>query len=401
MSRNFDVIIVGGGIVGASTAWKLQQHYPSKKVLLIEKEKQCALHQTGRNSGVIHAGVYYKPGSLKATFCRQGLQDTVNFCHQYQLPFEQCGKLIVATNDIEVSRLSSLYQNCLENDLAPKQIGQAQLKNVEPNVKGKEAILVKKTGIVNYRLITQTLLQLFQDLGGEVLYSAEVLDMHEEENHIDITVSNDVRLKASFLINCAGLMSDRLIKQMALELDFMLVPFRGEYYRLKSRLNDVVKHLIYPVPDPELPFLGVHLTRMIDGSVTVGPNAVLALKREGYRKSSMSYSDIQEMLQFKGFKTLIKNQWRHGVREFKNSFLKSEYLKDVQKYCPSITYDDLLYYPSGVRAQAVDLNGELIQDFKFVNTPNSLHVGNAPSPAATSALPIADHIFSQITSRVG
>jgi L-2-hydroxyglutarate oxidase len=170
---------------------------------------------------------------------------------------------------------------------------------------------------------------------------------------------------------------------------------------LKSQLNDVVKHLIYPVPDPELPFLGVHLTRMIDGSVTVGPNAVLALKREGYRKSSMSYSDIQEMLQFKGFRALIKNQWSQGVREFKNSFLKSEYLKDVQKYCPSITYDDLLYYPSGVRAQAVGLNGELIHDFKFVNTPNSLHVGNAPSPAATSALPIADHIFSQITSRVG
>ncbi len=395
MSRNFDFIIIGGGIVGASTAWKLQQHYPKKRILLLEKEASCAQHQTGRNSGVIHAGVYYQPGSLKATFCRQGLDSTVEFCQQYQLPFEQCGKLIVATHDTELDRLSTLYDNCKQNDLMPEQLDQAQLKKVEVHVQGKEAILIRKTGITNYRLITLTLLKLFKDMQGEVAYSTNVTSLHEEENYVDVITDNN-QLRASFVINCAGLMSDRLITQMGLEPDFMIVPFKGEYYHLHNRLDEIVKHLIYPVPNPELPFLGVHLTRMIDGSVTVGPNAVLAFKREGYSKVSMSYKDVKAMVHFRGFRKLVKNQWQHGLREFKNSIFKSEYLKEVQKYCPNIQYHDLRYYPSGIRAQAVGLDGELIHDFRFVETPNSLHVGNAPSPAATSALPIAEHILSKI-----
>ncbi|MEO0368783.1 MAG: L-2-hydroxyglutarate oxidase [Pseudomonadota bacterium] len=399
MSRNFDFIVIGGGIVGASTAWKLQKRYPSKRILLLEKEASCARHQTGRNSGVIHAGVYYQPGSLKASFCRQGLESTIDFCRQHQLPFDQCGKLIVATDDIESERLCALYENCVQNDLAPEQIDRQQLQDIEPHVEGKNAILVRKTGITNYSLVTQTLLDLFEDLGGQVAYSAEVVALHEEENHIDVVTAN-ARLSASFVINCAGLMSDRLITQTGLEPDFMIVPFKGEYYRLHSRLNAVVKHLIYPVPNPELPFLGVHLTRMIDGSVTVGPNAVLAFKREGYSKHSFSLGDMKALLYFKGFRRLIKSQWQHGLREFKNSVFKSQYLKEVQKYCPSVKYDDLGYYPSGIRAQAVSKDGELIHDFKFVETPNSLHVGNAPSPAATSALPIAEHILSQIVRKI-
>ncbi|TDF42098.1 L-2-hydroxyglutarate oxidase [Alteromonadaceae bacterium M269] len=395
MSTTFDFILIGGGVVGASTAWQLQKRYPEKRILLLEKETHCAMHQTGRNSGVIHAGVYYQPGSLKASFCRQGLEQTVEFCRQYNLPFEQCGKLLVATNDVELERMTELYDRCQLNDLEPELLDEQQLLKAEPNIVGKGAILVRKTGITHYRAITETLLKLFTDLNGTVHFSSEVMSLHENENTVDVVTESDT-YKASFVINCAGLMSDRLIAQAGIEMDFMIIPFRGEYYQLPESFNQVVNRLIYPIPDPALPFLGVHLTKMIDGSVTVGPNAVLAFKREGYSKTSVNYSDIREMLSFNGFKYLIKNHWRSGLKEFRNSTLKSGYLKEVQKYCPKVGLDDLRPYPSGVRAQAVDLHGNLIHDFKFVETPNSLHVGNAPSPAATSALPIGHYILDKV-----
>jgi len=395
----YDVTIVGGGIVGAATAWQLKQQYPTKKILLLEKEQQPALHQTGRNSGVIHAGVYYAPGSLKAEYCRQGVQETLAFCQQYDISYEQCGKLLVATNDAEQQRLEALYHRCEQNQLQPQRLSQAELSVKEPNINGKEAIFVKQTGIVDYAQITQTMLNLFEQAGGKVMYAQEVKSLRESPVHIDVA-TEDNRFNTRLLVACSGLMADRLISMLGVVPDFQIIPFRGEYFRLPEKYNDIVQHLIYPIPDPDFPFLGVHLTRMIDGSVTVGPNAVLAFKREGYNKTDFSLKDMQQMLSFSGFWPLVKANANSGLQEFKNSCYKSGYLQLVRKYCPKIQLQDLQPYPSGVRAQAVTQNGELIHDFKFVETEHSLHVGNAPSPAATSAIPIAKAIVDKLRHKL-
>ncbi len=392
--QHSDICIIGGGIIGAATALKLIQSNPQKRILLLEKEPSPARHQTGRNSGVIHAGVYYPPGSLKAQYCREGLQKTIAYCKQYKLPFEQCGKLLVATNDLEMERMQGLYQRCQENQLQPELLDAKQLSKKEPNITGLGAIWVKDTGIVDYVELTEHMLSLFHSLGGEVLFSSKVLDLKESEQDITITTA-DGNYKTGFLVNCAGLQSDRLTKMLGLEMDFEIIPFRGEYYLLAEKHNQVVNHLIYPIPDPDLPFLGVHLTRMIDGTVTVGPNAVLAMGREAYNKTDVDIADVAQMMMFSGMWPMLKNNLKSGLNELKNSFFKSGYLSLVQKYCPSIQQSDLLPYPSGIRAQAVSKNGDLIHDFKFVESPRSLHVGNAPSPAATSAMPIADAIYDK------
>jgi L-2-hydroxyglutarate oxidase len=396
----FDYIIIGGGIVGVSTAWQLQQQFPQKRIAIIEKETQFACHQTGHNSGVIHAGVYYQPGSLKAKFCKEGVQATIKFCQDNNIHYEQCGKLLVATNALEHERMLALYARCADNGIEAELLDQTQLKQREPNISGIGAIFVKQTGIVNYQEVTIKIAERFQQLGGTVLLQHEAVDLSEDANAVSVKAMNgdqEVMLTADFLVACSGLMADRTTKMLGIKTDFQIIPFRGEYYRLPAKHNHIVNHLIYPIPDPDLPFLGVHLTRMIDGSVTVGPNAVQGWKREGYGKINVSLNDIFDMVRFSGFWRVLKNNIKVGLIETRNSWWKPGYLKTVQKYCPSLTLKDLEPHSAGIRAQAVMKDGSMVHDFLFAQSPRSLHVCNAPSPAATSALPIGAYICEKVT----
>ena len=400
MSENYHFIIIGGGIVGLSTAMQLQQEYPNKNTLLLEKENKIASHQTGHNSGVIHAGVYYEPGSFKAKFCKMGVQQTIDFCTKHQLPFEQCGKLIVATNNLELKRMQSLYERCKKNGLNPELLDKNQLKKIEPNITGLGAIKVKETGIIDYISMTNTMAKEFVDMGGKIKLNAEVTYLNENKDQTSVKIKSGEMFKSQYLISCAGLQSDRIAKLMGLKIDFQIIPFRGDYFKLNKRFNKVVKHLIYPIPDPAYPFLGVHLTKMIDGSVTVGPNAVLNLSREGYKKFNFNLKDLNQMFFFSGFWKLIFNNWQPAISEFYSSLNKNSYLKICQKYCPSLTISDLEPYRSGVRAQAVSKGGKLIHDFLVEETLRSLHVCNAPSPAATSSLPIGKYIVELIKKKI-
>ncbi|MBY7904484.1 L-2-hydroxyglutarate oxidase [Vibrio fluvialis] len=402
MNTHFDYVIVGGGIVGVSTAWQLKQQYPDKSILLVEKEAGFSRHQTGHNSGVIHAGVYYAPGSLKADFCKRGVERTLSFCAKHDIPVENCGKLLVATNEVEFERMQALFERCLQNELDVELLDAAQLKLAEPNITGLGAIYVKATSIVNYRLVTEKMAEEFKALGGEVCLSTEVVGLNETEQEICVQCrykGSPITFHSQFLVSCSGLMADRMTKMLGLATDFQIIPYRGEYYRLAPKHNQVVKHLIYPIPDPELPFLGVHLTRMIDGSVTVGPNAVQGFKREGYGKVNISVRDVWEMLSFSGFWKVTAKNLKTGLVEMKNSLWKPGYLQLVRKYCPSIELADLQPYPAGIRAQAVLSDGTLVHDFLFAESPRSLHVCNAPSPAATSAMPIGEYICQKIADK--
>jgi len=395
----FDYIIIGGGIVGVSTAWQLQQRFPEKRIALLEKEDDFAKHQTGHNSGVIHAGVYYQPGSMKAQFCKQGVQATIDFCQQHGIPYEQCGKLIVATNELEYERMLALFERCGENGIEAELLNEQQLKQKEPNITGLGAIWVKQTGIVNYQKVTQKLAEEFKKLGGHVFLKHEVVKLDETSSAMTVIAKHakqTVIMTCNFLVTCSGLMADRTTKMLNIKTDFQIIPFRGEYYQLPHQHDQIVNHLIYPVPDPDLPFLGVHLTRMIDGSVTVGPNAVQGFKREGYGKINISLKDIWDMICFMGFWRVIKNNFKVGLIETKNSWFKKGYLKTVQKYCPTLTLSDLKPYPAGIRAQAVMKDGSMVHDFLFAHSERSLHVCNAPSPAATSAMPIGHYICDKI-----
>ncbi|ALM73809.1 L-2-hydroxyglutarate oxidase [Vibrio vulnificus] len=399
----YDFIVVGGGIVGVSTAWQLQQRYPEKSVLLVEKESGFARHQTGHNSGVIHAGVYYAPGSLKADFCKRGVEATKEFCAKHQIPVENCGKLLVATTAAEVERMNALYERCHVNGIEVELLDAAQLKLAEPNIVGLGAIYVKSTSIVDYRLVTEKMAQELVDLGGEVRLNAKVIALEEHADEVQVTcecAGETLQLNGRFLVSCGGLMADRLTKMLCIETDFQIIPYRGEYYQLPSKHNQVVKHLIYPIPDPDLPFLGVHLTRMIDGSVTVGPNAVQGWKREGYGRVNFSIQDTWQMMRFAGFWKVTKQHFATGVKEFINSWWKAGYLKLVNKYCPMLQVEDLQPYPAGIRAQAVLSDGSLVHDFLFAESPRSLHVCNAPSPAATSAMPIGEYICNKVEAKL-
>ncbi|WP_416304899.1 L-2-hydroxyglutarate oxidase [Neptunicella sp. SCSIO 80796] len=396
---HYDVIIIGAGIVGAATAWQITQQYPGKKVLMLEKEPQPALHQTGRNSGVIHAGVYYPPDSLKARYCREGLQQTISFCQQYQIPYLQCGKLLVACNEVEHQRMEALFKRCEQNLLTPVYLDAQQLQHKEPVIAGSGAIWIKQTGIVDYQQVTQRMIDIAQHNGCEIRYQHSVTAINEQPEQVVVCCA-EKQFYASTLVVCGGLMADRLITLSGLEPDFRIIPFRGEYYQLADKYNQLIEHLIYPIPDPALPFLGVHLTRMINGTVTLGPNAVLAWQREGYNKGDFNLSDTLSMLGFSGFWPLVGRHAKSGLQELKNSLFKSQYLKLAQKYCPSLSLDDLRPYPSGVRAQAVSRRGELLHDFEFIQTRRCLHVGNAPSPAATSSIPIAKAIVAKIEDKL-
>ncbi len=386
-----DFIIIGAGIVGLATAHELKLRLPLSRILLLEKEQAPAMHQSGRNSGVIHAGVYYEPGSLKARLCKKGARTTYAFCREQGLPYRQTGKLIVATNDLELERMQALLSRCQANGLDPELLSPGQLRDLEPAIAGLGAILVRESGIADYPAICDALLDQFRNSGGTARFGAEVTGITEHPDEIQVHTGVDTFRSAQIVV-CGGLLADRLAQMQGLNIDFRIIPYRGEYYRLRPELNDLIQHLIYPVPDPALPFLGVHLTPMIEGSITVGPNAVLGWKREGYGKINFSARDAAGMLAYPGFWKVSARYLRQGIREAWNSLRKPAYLAEVRKYCPQIRLSDLEPHPAGIRAQAVLRDGTMIHDFLIKETPRSLHVCNAPSPAATSAIPIGWHI---------
>ncbi|WP_079227107.1 L-2-hydroxyglutarate oxidase [Pseudomonas putida] len=391
----YDYCIIGGGIVGLATAMALLEQRPGASLLILEKEASLGRHQTGHNSGVIHAGIYYAPGSLKAELCKRGAQATKDFCSEHGIAFEVCGKLLVASNDLEVQRMQALYERSQQNGLKVERLNAAALAEREPNIVGKGALFLDATGIVDYTQVCNAMAKVIRQAGGEVHLSTSVRAIQEHADHVAIGTDSHT-WRARQLVACAGLQSDRLARLAGVKIDHQIIPFRGEYYRLPASKNQIVNHLIYPIPDPELPFLGVHLTRMIDGSVTVGPNAVLGFGRENYRKFSVNWRDVAEYASFPGFWKTIWNNLGSGTTEMKNSLFKRGYLEQCRKYCPSLEVADLLPYEAGIRAQAVMRDGTLVHDFLFAETPRMVHVCNAPSPAATSAIPIGQMIAEKI-----
>ena len=401
MEKTYDYVVIGGGIVGVSTAWQLQTRHPSAKVAVFEKESQLAYHQTGHNSGVIHAGVYYPPQSLKAEFCKRGVEATIDFCRQHQIDVENCGKLLVATTAIEVERMYDLYARCQRNGVAVELLDKDALLQREPDIQGLGAIAVKTTSIVDYTQVTRAMAEEFCQAGGEIHLNSTVSGLRETAEIVKVEVNGSETIKASFLIASSGLAADRMTKMMGIETHFQIIPYRGEYYRLAAKHNRLVNHLIYPIPDPELPFLGIHLTRMIDGSITVGPNAVQGFKREGYDRFNFNMKDCLEMFFFPGFWRVTFRYLKTGLSELHSSWFKASYLKKVNKYCPKIELEDRECYPAGVRAQAVLDDGTLVHDFLFAESERSLHVCNAPSPAATSAIPIGEYVCQKVEAKLG
>jgi L-2-hydroxyglutarate oxidase len=391
----YDFCVVGGGIVGLATAREILRRRPGASLVLLEKETDLATHQTGHNSGVIHAGVYYAPGSLKARLCRAGNLQTKQFCAEHGIPIEECGKLIVATTPIEVQRLADLRKRCDLNEIATQEVAGVDLITLEPRIAGLAALLVPSTGIVDYRRVSVALAEDIRKHGGEVRLRSCVRSITEKSAEVEVVLTEGEPIRAGQLIACAGLQADRLARAARLDVPLRIIPFRGEYFQLPTTKSEIVRHLIYPVPDPELPFLGVHLTRMIGGYVTVGPNAVLGFAREGYPHFSFDLRDAAETLSFSGFWHVLRKHWRSALHEFHGSLIRSRYLQECRKYCPELDLQDLQPYPAGIRAQAVLADGTLVHDFMFADTPRMVHVLNAPSPAATAALPIAGVIAAR------
>ncbi|MBA8824480.1 L-2-hydroxyglutarate oxidase [Saccharopolyspora lacisalsi] len=390
----YDYCVVGGGIVGMATAMTLLERHPGAAVLLLEKETEAGRHQTVHNSGVIHAGIYYRPGSLKAELCRRGARATKDFCREHGIPFEAPGKLLVATDESEVARMEALHERARHNDIDVERISRTRLREMEPAVSGRGALLVKETGIVDYGRVCAAMSRVVRSGGGHIEFGAEVTGIRETAERV--TVRSGVRsFDARKVIVCGGLQADRLARMAGVDTDFRIVPFRGEYYRLPADRAGIVDHLIYPIPDPSLPFLGVHLTPMIDGSVTVGPNAVLGLSREGYRKRAVRAADVLDYLSFPGFWKVARDNVRTGAVEMRNSLWKRGYLRECRRYAPGLELRDLLPEQAGIRAQAVLRDGTLVHDFLFRETARTVHVCNAPSPAATSAMPIAEMIAAK------
>ncbi|HYO85523.1 MAG TPA: L-2-hydroxyglutarate oxidase [Dermatophilaceae bacterium] len=395
MSQIHDFCVIGGGIVGLATALRLLDERPGADVVVLEKESGVARHQTGHNSGVIHAGIYYAPGSLKARLCKEGAQATRSFCDEHAIGYRNTGKLIVATNAAEVTRMEDLFERAVKNELDVERVDASELSRREPNITGLGAIFLRSTGIVDYTQVCEKMAELLVASGGTIRFDAEVTGIYEAFSEVVVELGGQ-RLATRQLVVCGGLQADRLARMAGLDVDFQIVPFRGEYYRLPASHNDIVNTLIYPVPDPDLPFLGVHLTLTMDGGVTVGPNAVMGFAREGYPRFSVDRRDVATFLRFPGFWKVARDQLRTGLVEQWNSLYKPGYLELVRKYCPQLTVADLLPEPAGIRAQAVMRDGSLVHDFLLRQTDRMLHVCNAPSPAATSAMPIAGLIADKV-----
>jgi L-2-hydroxyglutarate oxidase len=395
-----DILVIGGGIVGLATAYQLQMANPGLKIRVLEKENSVASHQTGNNSGVIHSGIYYKPGSLKAVNCRTGYKMLLDFCNQNQIKYELCGKLIVATNDYEIPALLKIQERGIENGLKGiRLIEKEEIKDYEPYTKGVKAIQVPETGIVNYLHVSEKLASLISQNEGEVTTGTKVTGIKVLNNVIYVE-TNDKTYQSKLLVNCAGLYSDKIAEMALGKLDIRIVPFRGEYYKIREEKRYLVKNLIYPVPDPSFPFLGVHFTRRIDGEIEAGPNAVLAFGRESYRKSQINFNELYETLTWPGFVKVASKYWKTGFGEMYRSFSKSEFTRALQKLLPEIREADLLPGGAGVRAQACERNGMLTDDFYIKETDNMVHVLNAPSPAATSSLAIGKAIAEMVLKKV-
>lgn len=391
----YDFAIVGGGIVGLSTGMALYQRFPNAKVVVIEKEAVVADHQTGHNSGVIHSGIYYKPGSFKARFARQGSKSMTEFCQMHGIEHDICGKVIVATKPEELPLLDDLYSRGLQNELAIQRIGVDELKEIEPHVNGLGAIRVPQAGIVNYRQVSEKMADIIRGNGGEIKLNTKVEKIDEGLDEVIIDTNNGT-IKARVVINCAGLYSDRIAAAAGYKTDMKIVPFRGEYFKLKPEKRFLVNHLIYPVPNPKFPFLGVHFTRMISGEVDAGPNAVLSFKREGYKKTDFNAKDLAEVLSYKGFWKLASKFMKEGMDEYVRSFSKKQFTKSLQELIPEIQEDDLIPAPAGVRAQALQDDGNMVDDFHIIMGKRTIHVCNAPSPAATASIEIGKEVVNRI-----
>lgn len=385
------IAVIGGGIVGLAAAYALQQAGLNIQLTIFEKENRWAAHQTGHNSGVIHSGIYYQPGSYKARFARIGGEKLIDFCRQHGIPFERCGKVIVATEEQELPLLENLYQRGRKNGLELEWIDRERLREVEPHVRGIRAILVKETGIVDYPQVCETLAALLNEKGAELLLNTKAERIVENGRHVHVMTHRGDRT-FDFAVNCAGLHSDRMARASGVNTDLKIVPFRGEYYQLRPAKRHLVKNLVYPVPNPQFPFLGVHLTRMINGEVEAGPNAVLGFKREGYRKTDIDVKDVLDYVSFKGFWKLAFRYWREGAEEMIRSYSKRAFLKSLQRMLPDVEMDDLIPAAAGVRAQALRADGTLVDDFHILHTKRTVHVLNAPSPAATACFPIGEEI---------
>ncbi|MEM6299442.1 MAG: L-2-hydroxyglutarate oxidase [Bacteroidota bacterium] len=394
------VAVIGGGIVGLATAYQLLRNRTAESVLLIEKEERLAQHQTGHNSGVIHSGIYYKPGSLKAQNCLRGYNLLLDFCNQEDVPHEVCGKVIVATSEDELPLLKNLYDRGRENQLdGIHKLTAEQIKEHEPHCTGLEGVFVPQTGIVDYVDMAHKMGRFIQRSGGDISLGEKVVDLQKESDHVVIeTNQNTYRAKA--VVNCAGLYSDKVAQMTEKKLDLRIIPFRGEYYKLKPEKRHLVKNLIYPVPNPNFPFLGVHYTRMIDGEVEAGPNAVLAYQREGYRKKDFNWKEFTESITWPGFQKVAFKYWQIGAGEFYRSYSKAAFTKALQKLIPEIQAEDLEEAPAGVRAQACDRKGGLLDDFKIIESPQVVHVCNAPSPAATSSLSIGLTVAEKVAKQL-
>lgn len=395
-SQIYDVAVVGGGIVGCATALALTETHPGLKLILLEKEARLAAHQTGHNSGVIHAGLYYRPGSLKAQNCTAGREALYAFCAEHDIPFERCGKVVVAVDERELPALDELERRGRANGLhGLTRLDASGVREREPHAAAAAGLYVPQTGIVDYTRVTETMAKLVRRSGGEIRLGKLFHKAQGTAEGVRLTTSAG-ELKARFLVNCTGLHCDRVARRCGVEPGVRVVPFRGEYYEVRPERRDLVRHLIYPVPDPTLPFLGVHFTRMVDGTLEAGPNAVLAWKREGYRWHDISPIDVADTLAFPGFWRLAGKFWRIGLAEYRRSFSKSAFVASLQRLVPEVAAADVARGGAGVRAQAVDRDGRLVDDFRIVTTERMVHVLNAPSPAATASLSIGRVIAGEV-----
>lgn len=401
LQMNVDVIIVGGGIVGLSTALKLKESNLDLKVCVLEKEAKIASHQTGNNSGVIHSGLYYKPGSLKAINCINGYHLLIDFCKENDIPFDLCGKVVVATKAEQIGQLEKLYQRGIENGLSGlKYLSAAEIKEYEPNCTGVKGMFVPQTGIVDYKLVSRKIAEKFEKLGGVIMTGEEVKSIEAQEGRVQVVTPNHA-YQGKLLINCAGLYCDKVAEMAGEKLEVRIIPFRGEYFALKQEKAHLVKNLIYPVPDPNFPFLGVHFTRRISGEIEAGPNAVFAFRKEGYKKTDFKWSEFWGSISWKGFRKVAMKYWQTGFGEYYRSFSKAAFTKALQELVPTVQMDDLEPAGAGVRAQACDANGSLIDDFYIKEGNGCIHVLNAPSPAATSSLSIGATISELALKHLG
>lgn len=396
----YDVIIIGGGIVGLATSLNILKKKPGTNLLLIEKESEISAHQTGNNSGVIHSGIYYKPGSLKALNCRKGYKQLLDFCDEEGINYDLCGKVIVATEKNQVGALETLFERGNANGLSGiKKISKEELYEIEPHVKGIKGIQVPQTGIIDFKEVSIKYAENIQKSGAAINTNEKVTKIIPKKGSIIVETSKG-SYESKLLVNCAGLYSDKVAKMTGQEIDVKIIPFRGEYFKLKKEKHHLVKNLIYPVPDPAFPFLGVHFTRMINGGIEAGPNAVLAFAREGYKKHNINIAELLETLFWPGFQKVAAKYWATGFGEMYRSFSKSAFTKALQKLIPEVQKEDLETGGAGVRAQACNRTGGLIDDFLIYENAHAVNVCNAPSPAATSSLAIGDTVSDLILKRI-